>query len=226
MRQFRLRLARQAALPEGRVALEFAEPLPAVPGQFYLALAATGQTGYLREPVFPEALAGGWVVDLPAAWASLRPGDEVDLLGPCGRGQSPAGGNVLLIAGPEGAGRVRALARAAVGAGAAATLLGERPLPLGDLPAEVEVRFGFEALPEALDWATSLYADLPAEALAEVRRGLRERGRPGRLQARAFRLPVTPCGVGACGACAVPAGRGWKLACVDGPWFDLTEIGD
>jgi hypothetical protein len=34
-----------------------------------------------------------------------------------------------------------------------------------------------------------------------------------------------PCaGLAACGVCAVQTRRGWKLACVDGPVFDLKEI--
>ena len=230
MRQFTVRLARQTALPDGRIVGEFSAPVAPghAPGQFYLARAGAAPGSYLREALFPEA-AGGWAFDLPPAWAALRPGDEMDLIGPCGRGWPAAeGGRVLLIAGALGARRVLPLARAAVEQGAAAVLLCERPQPLGDLPAEVEVRFGLAGLPEALHWATSVYADLPDESLAELRRwlsdGARPGGWPGGPQVRAFRLPVTPCGVGACGACAVPAGRGWKLACLDGPWFEMSEL--
>jgi NAD(P)H-flavin reductase len=35
---------------------------------------------------------------------------------------------------------------------------------------------------------------------------------------------VTPCGVGACEACMVKVGEAYKLACVDGPSFDLSQI--
>ena len=34
-----------------------------------------------------------------------------------------------------------------------------------------------------------------------------------------------PCGGAAeCGICAVPFGRGWKLACKDGPVFELNPL--
>jgi len=34
-----------------------------------------------------------------------------------------------------------------------------------------------------------------------------------------------PCGgLGDCGLCAVDLKRGWKLACKDGPVFDLNEL--
>jgi hypothetical protein len=223
VRQFTARLARQTALPDRRIAGEFSAPgAPGhAPGQFYLGQARAAPSGYLRQPIFPEG--DGWIFDLPPAWALLRPGDEIDLIGPCGRGwPTPEGTNVLLLAGPSGARRVLPLARLAVAQGAAAVLLCERPQPLGDLPAEVEVRFGLAGLPEALRWATSLYADAPDETLVQVRRTLRGGGwLGGSAAAYVFRLPITPCGVGACGACAAPARRGWKLACLDGPWFEL-----
>jgi dihydroorotate dehydrogenase electron transfer subunit len=34
-----------------------------------------------------------------------------------------------------------------------------------------------------------------------------------------------PCGVGACYACALHTSAGVRLACTDGPWFDLAEWG-
>jgi NAD(P)H-flavin reductase len=38
-------------------------------------------------------------------------------------------------------------------------------------------------------------------------------------------LAPMPCaGLAECGACAVPARSGWKLACLDGPVFDLRAL--
>ena len=233
MRQFTVRLASQTVLPGGHVAAEFAEPLPAAPapGQFYLAQAATAPAGYLRRPLFPEPTeAGPWAFELPPAWAQLRPGDEIDLIGPCGRGREPAEGapNVLLIAGADGPARLRPVARAALARHSAVVWLGASPQPLHGLPREVEVRFGLDGLPEALEWAEAVYADLPDLWLRDLQHRLREnallRDRPRRSRALAFRLPPAPCGVGACGACAVATSRGWRLACVEGPWFEADEL--
>jgi dihydroorotate dehydrogenase electron transfer subunit len=34
-----------------------------------------------------------------------------------------------------------------------------------------------------------------------------------------------PCGgLGDCGVCALTSGRAWKLACQDGPVFDIHEL--
>ena len=35
---------------------------------------------------------------------------------------------------------------------------------------------------------------------------------------------LLPCGVGACDACMIPTKDGYKLACVDGPAFDLATL--
>ncbi|MEK6573063.1 MAG: 2Fe-2S iron-sulfur cluster-binding protein [Chloroflexota bacterium] len=45
-----------------------------------------------------------------------------------------------------------------------------------------------------------------------------------REYARALVTCPMPCGTGACGACAVKTIHGWKMACVDGPFFSLTEL--
>jgi dihydroorotate dehydrogenase electron transfer subunit len=42
---------------------------------------------------------------------------------------------------------------------------------------------------------------------------------------KALVMTPIPCGgIAECGACAVPAHRGWKLACRDGPVFNLNEL--
>jgi hypothetical protein len=46
-----------------------------------------------------------------------------------------------------------------------------------------------------------------------------------RFEAQALVITPMPCGgIAECGVCAVTARRGWKLACKDGPVFDLTEL--
>ena len=46
---------------------------------------------------------------------------------------------------------------------------------------------------------------------------------PGRRFAQALVTPPMACGVGACQGCAVEMRRGIRLACTDGPVFDLLE---
>jgi len=59
-------------------------------------------------------------------------------------------------------------------------------------------------------------------ALSQAVRAERLSPRPGFAQA--LLMPLIPCGVGACRACAVPTHRGYRLACTEGPFFDLLEL--
>src|SRR6187455_2646758 len=127
----------------------------------------------------------------------LRPGDEVDLLGPLGRPfeVDPRSQHVLLIAGGLGVAGVRYLADEAIRDGRQVTLLfgaaGARDVyPSSLLPDEVEYviatddgsvgRRGFvtELVPEYEAWADQAFACGPAGmlgALARLAAGRRER---------------------------------------------------
>jgi dihydroorotate dehydrogenase electron transfer subunit len=228
VRQFSLVLRRLVALPDGRLAAEVGQEavLDSSPGRFYLALAADMRGAYLRQPVHPAADEAGSALEVPAAWAHLQPGEALDLLGPCGRAcELPERAhNVLLVAGAHGASRLLPLARAALARRAAVTLVSAGTHTLRGLPAEIEVRFGAAGLGEALEWADAIYADLPAADLPALQARLRAAAGTSGPEARAYRLPPAPCGVGACGACAVATRSGWRLACLDGPWFPLLEL--
>ena len=60
-------------------------------------------------------------------------------------------------------------------------------------------------------------------ALAEIVRDVRLG--PSERFAQALVAPPMVCGVGACQGCGVRTARGFKLACTDGPVFDLLELG-
>ena len=95
--------------------------------------------------------------------------------------------------------------------------------PYQPWPAELEI-FPLEALPEALAWADFLALDVPLGRLADLPRVL---GTAGRLSCAAQALVDAPfpCGgIADCGVCAVRTRRGWRLACKDGPVFDLAEL--
>ena len=114
------------------------------------------------------------------------------------------------------------------------------------LPLDVEYQVAAElsaVLPELLGWADQLCAagDYTLYALLKESPGLKERmmpagGRsPGSRAARdtgsglpagfaqVIVAPLMACGFGACQGCAVETARGMRLACVDGPVFDLGE---
>ena len=63
-----------------------------------------------------------------------------------------------------------------------------------------------------------------AEAVREVRLGPVKGRAKDCPFAQALVVPPPGCGVGACQGCAVSMADGFKLACTDGPVFDLLEL--
>ena len=105
------------------------------------------------------------------------------------------------------------------------------------LPSELEVHVANAAESDGAERLTpEFFADLARwadciciasdpstyPALAQVVREVRVSPRGGFAQALV--VPPMPCGVGACQGCAVRVAGGIKLACTDGPVFDLLEL--
>ena len=222
------------------------------PGRFVLA----DLGGYLRTPLFPARIeAEGFDMLVPPAHpaATLRPGDEVNLIGPLGQGfEVPTTARrLLLVAGtthlpvllPLTQSRNRVFRKKP---GFSIALLLSAPTstalyPISHLPPALEVHVvtadgsaghhgsALDLLPDLVRWAdcvciAPLHPDDPATypALAEIVREVRLE--PGHHFAQALVVPPMACGVGACQGCAVQTTRGTKLACTDGPVFDLLEL--
>ena len=221
---------------------------------------------YLRAPLFPariEAEEFDVLVPPHHPAATLRPGADVDLIGPLGRGfEIPAATErLLLVASTDYLPVLLPLAyqNHHQKPGSAASLR-EKPgfyadkpgfsialllsastaaelYPVRLLPPAVEVTIVtadgsagqrgsiLDLLPDLVRWADcACIADDPATypALAEIVREVRARS--GSRFAQALVVPPMPCGVGACQGCAVSVARGTRLACTDGPVFDLLEL--
>lgn len=134
-----------------------------------------------------------------------------------------------MVALGDTAARLEPLIPAALGQEAAVALFSDALLP--SLPSAVEA-YPLSALSELLPWADFIAVDLPLAALPNLRKRLAS-GSDGEVKpdshlhcpAQALALAPMPCGgLGECGVCAVPAHRSWKLACLDGPVFNLNEI--
>lgn len=198
-----------------------ARAIPA-PGQYTLAAAPGDVLGSAL--FYAGSWDGGFVAapPLPAGW---EPGTRLTLRGPLGHGfRLPDSLQQLaLVAGGESVSRLLPLIYAALARQAAVTLFSDLPLPA--LPAALEA-FPLAALPETLAWADFLAVDEPIEDLDKLgdRLGLAAGGKtpcPGQVLVQA---PMPCAGLAQCGACAVKTRRGWKLACEDGPVFDLKEL--
>lgn len=112
-----------------------------------------------------------------------------------------------------------------------------RDYPVHTLSPEVEVVMGFDGdNPLAwsdqvmtLGWADQVFVavgnDREAAYFREVLTLFEEKRSavsPGYLFG-VFQ-PILPCGEGACHACTIAIQKGNRLACVEGPWFDLTQV--
>jgi len=232
------------------VAPELPSPLP---GQFLLVRCADRLTCYLRRPIFPIPLPQAQFTlllrpdpDPGLAWLSARqPGDTLDVIGPLGRG-FPLPKNVrhlLLVSDTPAMGPLLGQMERAIAAGAAVTLVlgssrASALYPVAALPPAVEYQaatldgsLGYrgpvtELLPDLLRWADMTCLVGSTLLYQTVRRQMEQ----ARLRAEANFLyglvadsPLA-CGMGACLSCAVSTPNGFKLACVEGPVFDLTEL--
>lgn len=219
---------------QGRQAAQVTCPAGAVPapGQVVAACALEDDSlAALATPLFYGGAAEqGFLAlplesKLPATWL---PGTPLQLRGPLGRGFRLPGNlrRLALAALGDTAGRLLPLAQRGLALGADVALFADQA-PAA-LPARVELQ-PLDALIEALDWADFLAIDLPRQALPDLRKVL---GRDAEAQTRRLSCPVQvlivtalPCaGLAACGACALPGRGGWKLACEDGPVFDLYTL--
>ena len=219
-------------------------------GRFVLA--DLGDT--LRSPLFPARLgAKGFDIlvppDHPAA--RLQPGAAVNILGPLGQGFEVQASvrRLLLVADTAHLPTLLGLAQpknqvSAKEPGLSAALLLSAPTaaelyPVRLLPPALEVHIvtvdgsaghggsPLDLFPDLAQWADCVcIAGKPDTypALAHIVREVRLGPGPGFAQARV--VPPLVCGVGACQGCAVETAHGTRLACTDGPVFDLLTLGE
>lgn len=217
------------------------------PGCFVLA--DCGE--YLRRPLFPARLTSDGfdvLVSPDDKLASWGVGDTLDIIGPLGHGFAvpESSRRLLLVADVIHLPALLPLVWQPLGeAGGSAisiTLLLSAPTaealyPVRLLPPALEVHLVtgdgsighpgelVDLFPELVRWADCIcVACDPAAypALADIVREVRLV--PGERFAQALVVPPIACGVGACQGCALPVARGYRLACTDGPVFDLLEL--
>ena len=120
------------------------------------------------------------------------------------------------------AARLLALVEPALAQNAALVLLTDHP-PQG-LPAAVEIS-PLSALPETLAWTDYLAFDTPRAALPALTQTIRAAAYSGAGQVLVE--TALPCGgMAECAVCAVTLRKSYKLACKDGPVFELKTLLD
>ena len=215
----------------GRMACD-AGSIPA-PGQYMLANRPRDEQSPLAWSLFQAGTAPGGVVLAPPLAPDWLPGMRLALRVPLGHGfKLPEGARRVALAAWESPARLLPLAAQALAAGAEVTLfcaVAGYERSLAALPVAVEVA-PLNTLSQNLGWADFLACDLPGSQLDGLRGalGLANAGELACPAQALLRLPMPCAGLGECGVCAVPVrrsgGRRWKLACQDGPVFDLAEL--
>jgi dihydroorotate dehydrogenase electron transfer subunit len=173
-----------------------------------------------------EVLDDGFLASPPVPF-NWVPGKQLRLRGPLGRGFSIPEGvrRIALVAMGNTAARLRPVVNLSIRRDIAVAMFTDQAL--ASLPALVEVN-PLSALTDALAWADYLIVDVLLEQLSHLRAALGLSGDalppcPG----QALVLAPMPCaGLADCGVCALPAQRGWKLLCKEGPVVDLNGLLD
>lgn len=182
------------------------------------------------------------VVGKGTTWLSQRrPGDQVRMYGPLGKGfrfpDYP--GNLLLVAGGVGVAPMVDVAEKALAAGhQVVAMMGARTsaqlLAADAWPREVEYvvvtedgsagpkGFVTQHLGQYQEWANRIYACGPNAMFQSLADTLRFNGR--RQQPEILMEENMPCGWGMCYGCAIFTKHGVRLCCKDGPRFNLYDV--
>jgi dihydroorotate dehydrogenase electron transfer subunit len=220
VREFELSVAEMAAVG-GLIQVTCAGPDPgAAPGQICLVLADKPGQPWLRVGLhLAPGDEGGAVFYVPMThpYARLEPGDQLQVLGPVGRGFRLPDGAAHLLVVASSLDRLLPTIQQALRRNLAVTVLTPRSADL--LPPDVEIHRG-PLSAELAAWADVVVLDVAdPKARAQHIRALAPPRAEHYIQAL-FTVPM-PCGVGACQACWVELVQAKRLACVDGPVFAL-----
>jgi len=204
------------------ISVGLATPLNFVPGQYFRA-AVDGSDEVLPQIFFPIQKNSLNLTLEPLREGRWQPGQEISLRGPLGNGfQMPAAAeHVGLISfGSANAALLLPLAVALLAEGKEVALA--TAAPLRGLPPALEV-LPPEQAQDVTIWADGVAISAWRNDLGQVIE--RFRGNGSRKLIQVLVQTDMPCGgVAACGVCALPTKKGWKLTCKDGPVFVLGEL--
>jgi len=159
---------------------------------------------------------------IPETWT---PRTELTLRGPLGRGfvLPTSARKIALIAFDSQPSRLRGIIRRALDQSAAIVLVCDAEED--NLPDEVEVQ-PLSAMEDVLTWADYSAFDVMRENLNQLRERLLGKNQLSvKGEAQILVRTSIPCGgMADCGVCAVTMKSGWRLACKDGPVFELRDI--
>lgn len=220
----------------------------ASPGQFLHVRCGVGHWPLLRRPMSVFRAQDDEIqlmirnVGEGSGWlAGSREGDELDCLGPLGRGFrfDSRSRNVLMVGGGYGVAPLVGLADRAVAKNLSVTLLvgaANAPLvfPAQLITPEVEYRVATDdgsaghrglvtdLVADHVPWADAVFACGPIPMMRSLARILKERA--PRLPARFAMEERMGCAMGVCLGCVIETTKGPMRVCTEGPVFDAHQI--
>jgi dihydroorotate dehydrogenase electron transfer subunit len=213
----------QVLSPLGRPGVRLRLPPSAIPapGQAVLGCRPDADDPF-RLPLLPFALHADGLSALIPEGTAWQPGEQLDLLGPVGRGfRPPAARRRWLLAAMGASPEVLLpLMNQGIERGVSLAMFTDSSVPT--LPPQVEVSTDLDS---ALEWTDYAGLVLSAEWLEVAGPGssiVQAAGRPGLAEALII-LPM-PCGTGVCGACTIGHGRAARCACTEGPVLALEDL--
>ena len=223
MRTFSGRVA-EIQLHLGEASALIACPPEIVPtaGQYLLAI---DQDSIQTTPLFlADARSQGFLAapPFPGSW---RPGTSLSLYGPLGHGfRLPMDVQRLaLIALGETNARLLPLATDSLTDNLNITLFSDAALK--ELPSSMEA-YPINDLHDSVSWADFVAVDVPLENIDQLLEYFNTASQDLSFPRGQVLVQTTmPCSTfGDCGVCSVKVKRSWRLACKDGPVFDLQAV--
>jgi dihydroorotate dehydrogenase electron transfer subunit len=212
------------------ITLKTDNPVVFDPGQYILASTVTGGDDPIPTSLFMEGVDGDEVSICSPSPESWIPGQELSFKGPLGHGFHLPGllRRMALIGLDDHPGRLMSLVQVGRLMKADIVLAGEfssNSVMTHDIPPQVELA-GLDQLSELIAWSDFVAMDIPLERMQHLEEilvdtALKKVNRDIQILVHAS----MPCGgIAECGICAVKTKRGYKLACQDGPVFNLADL--
>lgn len=197
------------------------ESLVPAPGHYLLASDASDAP--LPVPIFyTDSAPGGFIALAANHW---KPGDELHLRGPLGRGFSlpPSARKVALVSYDDVPACLRGLVRPALRQNASVVLVCNGTVD--SFPDEVEIQ-PLANVFDALHWADYAAIDIGREKLPELKQRMMEQKQAAAVRETQvlIRTPMPCGGIADCGVCAVVTKSFWQMACKDGPVFNWRDV--
>ncbi|MBM3126146.1 MAG: hypothetical protein FJZ87_13920 [Chloroflexi bacterium] len=201
-------------------------PVEAIPGpgQYSVGYASSSQTS-LGVPLFTFGITTKGFRAIPDGHPGWTIGARLSLRGPLGRGFTPPGQarRISFVSWNNSGIALRSLVSQTLSQDIEMAFLAENAPK--DLPELVEVQ-PIEAIEEVCAWADFVALEAAVDDLDRILNRMTLMKQPHLWEKTQvlIRTPM-PCGaLAACGACAVQTRKGWKMACKDGPVFNLGDL--